>query len=352
MQIKSPSIFTKNLLEWYHENARDLPWRHTQNPYKIWISEIILQQTRVAQGMEYYERFISHFPTLESLALAPEDLVLKLWQGLGYYSRARNLHKAAQQIVKLHKGIFPSEYKDLRSLSGIGEYTAGAILSFAFQKPYPAVDGNVLRVLSRITACALPIDSIKGKKELTQVASSLLQWGNVANINQALIELGALLCLPKNPKCNLCPISFSCSVFETADISLYPIKEKKVKITKRHLYFFIIRSPKWIIQKRDNKDIWRSLYQFPLLENKNALSQEEVLKEIRKIFSSFEIKVQTKNAIKHKLSHQELYIHFLEGEIKNGEALPPQYIEIDSHQLDQFAFPVPILRYLESRAYL
>ncbi len=354
MQKREAKVFVRNLIDWYQENYRDLPWRRTKDPYKIWVSEIILQQTRVVQGMEYYKRFIETFPTVLDLANAEEDTVLRLWQGLGYYSRARNLHKASKQIAEEHEGVFPKEYKDIRALAGVGEYTAGAISAFAYNKAYPAVDGNVLRFLSRISASSIPIDTLKGKRFLSDIAMELLSFAPANQLNQALIEIGALICLPKNPHCSDCPVTNFCAVYNTPNIENYPVKEKKIAIRKRYLYFLVIRGEKknrWLIQKRDDKDIWKGLYQFPLIDSPKMLKKEFLQEELYKLDNRWELTPKQKAAfsIKHRLSHQELLISFLEILPKEVNNISGEYIWIDESQLESFAFPVPILHYFKSK---
>ena len=221
-------FFAKRLIKWYNFNKRELPWRSTSDPYKIWLSEIILQQTQVNQGLSYYLKFVEEFQTVKDLAKAPADKVMKLWQGLGYYSRARNLHEAAKNIVNEHKGEFPKAYEDIRALKGVGDYTAAAIASIAYNLPYAVVDGNVYRVLSRIFGIETPIDSTSGKKEFNELANELLTKKNPADYNQAIMEFGALYCRPKNPDCTNCIFNDKCEAYRLNKINLLPVKSKNM----------------------------------------------------------------------------------------------------------------------------
>jgi A/G-specific adenine glycosylase len=304
-----------NLISWYHENKRDLPWRDIFDPYKIWISEIILQQTRVNQGLNYYIRFIERFPTAQLLAEATEDDVLKYWQGLGYYSRARNLHKAAQQIMFDFGGYFPTNHKDVLLLSGIGDYTAAAICSLAYNQPYAVVDGNVYRVLSRLFGIKTPIDSGKGKREFAELAQNLLSKSEPANHNQAMMEFGALQCVPMSPNCEKCPLEYCCKAFEINEISNLPVKSNKTKTTNRYFnYLFINWEDKTFLQKRSAKDIWQNLYEFPLIESDKLLETNELIagEEFKSLFNGIpEVTViKTSNPMKHILSHRVIYAKF------------------------------------------
>jgi len=254
------------LQEWYAVNKRDLPWRHTKDPYLIWVSEIILQQTRVAQGLDYYNRFVGRFPNIRSLAEAEQVEVLKYWQGLGYYSRARNLHETAIDICRRWNGIFPERYDDILALKGIGEYTAAAIASLAWNLPYPVVDGNVYRVLGRLFTIETPIDTGKGKKEYRELATLLMPPEQAGLHNQAMMEFGALQCIPQTPDCETCPLSGSCFGYASGNPQQYPVKQNKTKIRNRYLHYFIIlHGTDTFIRRRSEKDIWEGLYEFPLL---------------------------------------------------------------------------------------
>lgn len=307
---------SNTLINWYEQNKRELPWRNINDPYKIWISEIILQQTRVNQGMDYYLRFIQRFPAVSDLAAAEEDEVLKYWQGLGYYSRARNLHKASKQIMSVYKGIFPTQHNDILALAGIGDYTAAAICSFAYNQPYAVVDGNVYRVISRLFGIETPIDSSAGKKEFAVKATSLLSLKEPGTHNQAIMEFGALQCVPVSPDCLNCPLNKSCKAFELNLVTSLPVKEKKTKVTNRFFnYLFIEFQGNTFLQKRTAKDVWQNLFEFPLIETDKLLSSEDLLQNesFKRIFNGIsEVTLQrTSNPMKHILSHRVIYAQFI-----------------------------------------
>ena len=339
--------FANSLIQWYLENKRDLPWRNTTNPYPIWLSEIMLQQTRVAQGLPYFLRFTEAFPTVFDLAKADEEQVLKLWQGLGYYSRARNLHKTAQQIAFELDGNFPSSYKELLKLKGIGEYTAAAIASFAYNENVPVVDGNVFRVLSRYFDVETDIASAGAKKEFTLLASELLPKGKANLFNQAIMEFGALRCVPKNPDCSSCVLNDSCLALQKKKVAQLPVKLKKTKVTPKFFNYlvFLDEDGNTLINKRTEKGIWHNLYQFPLLETATALDDETILSLIKEQnFIANEIDTvalyNTENII-HKLSHQHLTIKFwkvtVKGKINGG---------IDCKSAAEFPFPIVIFNFI------
>lgn len=270
--------FTERLEQWYLDHARDLPWRHTRDAYRIWVSEIILQQTRVAQGLDYYLRFIERFPDVTSLAVAHEDEVMKYWQGLGYYSRARNMHAAAKDIVARFNSAIPSNFQDIRSLKGIGDYTAAAIASFAYNLPHAVVDGNVYRVLSRLFDVDIPIDTPAGKRYFAELAQSLLHKENPGLYNQALMELGALQCLPQGCDCSNCPLQEMCAAYASGKVDKLPVKQGKVSVKSRYFHYFAIScgDVTWL-QRREGNDIWRNLYEYPLIET----AQETHFADIR-----------------------------------------------------------------------
>lgn len=344
--------FSKTLIQWYLQNKRDLPWRNDTNPYTIWLSEIMLQQTRVAQGLPYFLRFTSDFPTVFDLANADEEEVLKLWQGLGYYSRARNLHKTAKQIAFELNGEFPKTYAALLHLKGIGEYTAAAIASFAYNENVPVVDGNVFRVLSRYFDVETDIASAGAKKEFTQLAAELLPKGNANIFNQAIMEFGALQCVPKNPDCGVCVFNDSCLALQKGKVSQLPVKSKKTKVTKRYFNYlvFLDENENTIISKRTEKGIWHNLYEFPLLETNAAETDKTVLELIQN--QSFvenaiqEIQLCNPEGIVHKLSHQHLSIKFwkvkVEGALLSG---------IDCKSASKFPFPIVIYNFIEKECF-
>lgn len=304
--------FARLLIEWYHEHKRDLPWRNTNDPYLIWISEIILQQTRVAQGYAYYQRFIERFPNLESLAAAEENEVLKYWQGLGYYSRARNLHQAAISV----NGVFPVRYEDILKLKGVGIYTAAAICSFAYNQPHAVVDGNVYRVLSRFFGINEPIDSGKGKKMFASLAHDLLDKVQPALYNQAIMDFGALQCTPLSPDCTVCPFKNRCFAFNHNMVSSLPIKQNKTKTSERFFYYLLIRDNGNIyLNKRTENDIWKNLYELPLIESNTALAVDDFIRkqEFASIFKEDSVvNVRLLNKTKHVLSHRIIYADFYE----------------------------------------
>jgi A/G-specific adenine glycosylase len=299
--------FSNAITTWYENNKRDLPWRKTRDPYLIWLSEIILQQTRVDQGLTYYLKFSDRFPTVQSMSNADESQVLKLWQGLGYYSRARNMHFTAKHICNNLNGDFPDNYAELIKLKGVGEYTAAAIASFCFNEKKAVVDGNVFRVLSRYYGLHTPIDSSKGKKEFTQLANELICKEFPGDHNQAIMEYGALLCKPKKPHCSNCKLATSCIAFNKNEISKLPFKSKKIKQKKRYFNYFIVTDGESVFfEQRNKKDIWEKLYQFPMIE-----TNEEV-HEIPKnsILANLEVAQIDIRTLKHVLSHQIIYAKF------------------------------------------
>lgn len=339
--------FSNSLLSWYLQNKRDLPWRNTANPYAIWLSEIILQQTKVAQGLPYYMSFIEAFPTVLHLAKADEEQVLKLWQGLGYYSRARNMHKTAQIISFDYNGKFPDNFNELIKLKGVGDYTAAAIASFAFNEVVPVVDGNVFRVLSRYLDIETDIAASKAKKEFSALAKELMPKNNPALFNQAIMEFGALQCVPKNPNCNNCIFNTSCAALQKKKVGNLPVKLKKTKVTNRYFNYivFLDNTNSTIINKRTEKGIWHNLYEFPMIEADHELDFDTISQTISNEFSNFSINsitVFNQNLIVHKLSHQKLHINFyrviLNEDIMNGIALD---------EIKNYPFPIVIYNFIE-----
>jgi len=353
--------FSNTLIRWYLENKRDLPWRKTDNPYLIWLSEIMLQQTRVAQGTPYFLSFVSNFPTVFDLAEANEEQVLKLWQGLGYYSRARNLHKTAQYIATELSGVFPDNYIDLLKLKGVGEYTAAAIASFSYNEAVPVVDGNVFRILSRYFDVETDIASASAKKEFAALAFELMPKDNPALFNQAIMEFGALQCVPKSPNCGICVFNSSCAALQKKKVNQLPVKSKKLKVRNRYFNYLVVADDKenTIIQKRTAKGIWHNLYEFPLIETEKeenfdcmaALIITDFFRENdpspaslrdeqpKQIISILEY---NPDSIIHKLSHQHLHIKFwkvqVKGTIENG---------INAATLKTFPFPIVIHNFIE-----
>lgn len=343
-------FFAKRLLKWYDFNKRELPWRTTSDPYKIWLSEIILQQTQVNQGLNYYLKFIEAFPGVKDLAKAPEDKVMKLWQGLGYYSRARNLHEAAKSIVKEHNASFPKSYTEIRALKGVGDYTAAAIASIAYDLPHAVVDGNVYRVLSRVFGIETPIDTTTGKKEFAELANQLLPKKAAANYNQAVMEFGALYCRPQNLDCTNCIFNDKCEAYRTKKVNQLPVKSKKTKVSNRYFNYLILLDHDFTyLNKREAKDIWKGLYEFYLIESDKKLSESELLKhkEIGKILRGKSIgKIKVSSEYKHVLSHQNLHTRFYQIKIdKYTNVLKLKKVKIT--ELHKFAFPRLIEKYLE-----
>lgn len=342
-------IFSNLLINWYLQNKRSLPWRNTTNPYEIWLSEIILQQTKVAQGLPYYELFVLKFPTVFDLANASEEEVLKCWQGLGYYSRARNLHFTAKYVVEELKGIFPPNYLELLKLKGVGEYTAAAIASFSYNQAVAVVDGNVFRVLSRFFAIDLDISETKTKKEFQKLAQSLLPINNAANFNQAIMEFGALQCLPKNPNCMDCIFNTKCGALAKNNVDKLPVKLKKTRVTKRYLNYLILvdTNNSFVVQKRTNKGIWLNLYEFPLMEEIIETKIENTIIEIEKFtfenMKPSKITLLNVDYIKHKLSHQDLHIRFFKLDFNSTiqEAKPLS-------EIIKFPFPIVIHNFIEA----
>jgi len=325
--------FSTQLTNWYRNNARDLPWRNTRNPYQIWISEVILQQTRINQGLAYYLRFIDRFPTIDLLANADQQEILLLWQGLGYYSRARNMHEAAKQVLKIYDGVFPSTYDQIISLKGVGEYTAAAIASIAFGEPKVVVDGNVLRFLSRLNGYTQPINTSKGKTAIREMAESLLQKADPAIFNQALMEFGALYCVPRNPDCANCIFSDKCQAFALGIVNELPFKSKKVTVRKRffnYLFLYYINENNEIvffIQRRGEGDIWHGLFDLPLIEDTKCydfdmLTASEYWNE--NIANHQPVISATYKDFMHQLTHQQLNTRFFTVKLEDYN---PQFIK-------------------------
>lgn len=331
------------LLEWYERNRRDLPWRNTQDPYLIWVSEVILQQTRVAQGLDYFVRFTNRFPDVGALAAASEEEVLKYWQGLGYYSRARNMHAAARMVMEQHGGIFPSDYASVRALKGIGDYTAAAIVSFAWNQPYPVVDGNVYRVLSRWYALDTPIDTTPGKKLFAQLAEEQLNRKAPGLHNQAMMELGAIQCLPQHPDCGVCPFQTYCLAYATGQVTSYPVKQGKTKVRDRYFnYFYIIYNRETWIHRRDQQDIWKGLYELPLIEteqpmNWSELQQTERFREWFEGCGRLDCSIEL-TGMKHVLSHQILHVNFYRIRLERVGSGLDAYQRVPIDTLEEYPF--------------
>lgn len=342
------SNFSGIIINWYREYKRDLPWRESSDPYLIWISEIILQQTRVAQGYEYFIRFIQRFPDVDTLAGAEEDEVMKYWQGLGYYSRARNLHAAARSM----KGEFPKTYPEVLALKGVGEYTAAAICSFAYDMPYAVVDGNVYRVLSRYLGIDTPIDSTEGKKLFASLANELLDKSRPALYNQAIMDFGALQCTPQAPACLFCPLADSCAALSKGMVMQLPVKQHKTKTVNRYLNYIYVRAGAYtFINKRTGNDIWKNLFEFPLIETAEAVTEEALLAhpEFGKLFAEEERPVVRSICpnVKHVLSHRVLYANFYEVTLPEETNSFSSYQKVRVDELEQYAVPKLIHAFLE-----
>jgi len=344
-------FFNAPLHSWYSLYKRDLPWRNTRNPYLIWLSEIILQQTRIDQGLAYYNRFADEFPTILALANASEDQILKLWQGLGYYSRARNLHFTAKYIQQNYNGIFPEDYNSILSLKGIGEYTAAAIASISFNLEYPAVDGNVYRVLSRYFGISDPIDTGKGKKVFNDLAKELIKGTNPGMHNQALMEFGALQCTPKSPDCVQCPLNEKCYAYSNQKISELPVKQNKTKQRDRYFNYLVLSCNKhtWL-RKRIGNDIWMNLFEFPLIETENEIKIEDLITqtEFQRI-----IPIADQSVIEnvsdwkiHILSHQRIHYRFVRLQLADEIQGPDDLIRVNKEDIFNFAVPKLLETYL------
>lgn len=344
--------FSQKILLWYANNKRNLPWRNTRDPYKIWLSEIMLQQTRVVQGTPYYHAFVKNFPKVDDLANASEEKVLKLWQGLGYYSRARNLHATAKTISQEQNGQFPKTYKELIKLKGVGDYTASAIASFCFDEPEPVLDGNVFRVLARYYGVEIPINSPKGGKYFKELATEIMNVENIRDYNQGIMEFGSIQCAPRNPDCTNCPLNDGCIALKERKVDQLPVKLKKIKIKNRYFNYLV---PIAIgmdgqhtteLRKRLGKGIWQNLFEFPLLETNSEIDIKEVKKEMTTVIDIIgmpDVYLYNDKPIVHKLSHQHLHTKFwivkTEGEDKKG---------ITFSELEKYPVPVLIADFIKA----
>lgn len=305
-------IFQKEIIKWYKLHKRDLPWRHTTDAYTIWLSEIILQQTRVEQGLPYFNKFLENFPTVQDFASASEIQVLKLWQGLGYYSRGRNMLFTAKQVMDLHQGVFPIQYKELIKLKGVGEYTAAAISSFSNNEAKAVLDGNVFRVLARCFGIDEPINSTMGKKIFSEIAQNLIIDQKPSLYNQAIMEFGALQCKPKSPLCSICPVQLGCYAFKNDKVNLLPIKLKKVKVRKRWFNYFVgIKDGAILTKQRQPGDVWQQMFDFPLIETEQQadLTSNEWINKVKNLFGK-DVKIIPLLEKKHLLTHQIIYVQF------------------------------------------
>lgn len=343
-------VFNSRIHQWYSIFRRDLPWRNTRNPYYIWLSEIILQQTRIEQGLSYYLKFTERFPTIEVLANATEDQVLKFWQGLGYYSRARNLHFTAKYIICRYNGVFPEDYQQIRSLKGVGDYTAAAVASISFNQHYPAVDGNVYRVLARFFGISDPIDTNSGKKIFMELARELIKGTDPGMHNQALMEFGALQCTPQKPDCISCPLSDRCMAFASKKVSDLPVKLKKTKQRDRYFNYFILLDTEYCwLQKRQGNDIWKNLYEFPMIETVDAISIESLLSmaEAARLFDPENAILENVEDWKtHLLSHQRINFRALTIKLTGENLMPPEFTRVNKKDIFNFAVPKLLEKHL------
>ncbi len=338
------------LLDWYALRGRDLPWRRTRDPYLVWLSEVILQQTRVAQGMDYYLRFAARFPDVRSLAAAPQDEVMKLWQGLGYYSRARNLHAAAKQIVAEFGGVFPRAYPEVRSLRGVGEYTAAAICSMACDEPVAVVDGNVYRVLARLFDVAEPVDTSAGRKLFAGLARAQLDTRQAGRYNQAIMDFGALQCTPSAPRCGDCPLAAQCLALAAGTVGERPVKQGRTAVRDRWFhYLHVVCAGDTFVRRREGRDIWQGLYEFPLVEmpEETDFLRVAATEQFRAALDGVPWHLVRSVALpKHRLSHQ--CIHAVFHRIETGGSAPRMagFLRIPERSLGDYAVPRLLENYL------
>ncbi|WP_143308280.1 A/G-specific adenine glycosylase [Chitinophaga vietnamensis] len=347
-------FFTEKLLEWNKDlNTRSMPWKGEKDPYRIWLSEIILQQTRVEQGWPYYERFIQHYPTVSQLAAAPDEEVFRLWQGLGYYARCKNMLAAAREIATTYKGKFPDQYEQIKSLKGIGPYTAAAIASFAFDLPHAVLDGNVFRVLSRFFGIDTPIDSTEGKKQFATLAQDLLPPAHSTAYNQSIMDFGAVVCKPQQPLCEECPLQKKCAAYHQQLISLLPVKTKKLQIKKRYFTYILATFKDQVyIRKRTGNDIWQNLHEFILLETPAATDITALQTDpgFLQLFGKNKPAIERVSPLfKQQLTHQTIHSQFITIALQKPLE-SPAYTAVPFSDLNNYAFPKTITTYLESKA--
>ena len=342
------SSFSSILLTWYDQHKRDLPWRNTRDPYLIWLSEIILQQTRVAQGLDDYLRFAERFPSPRALADAAEDDVLKLWQGLGYYSRARNLHEAAKSM----NGVFPSTYEGVRALKGVGDYTAAAICSIAYNMPYAVLDGNVYRVLSRVYGIATPIDSVSGKKEFLALAQKMLDTRRPGDYNQAIMDFGATVCTPQSPACLTCPLAEQCTARLENRVEQLPVKGQKTKVSARYFhYIYVEQSGDTWLHKRGAGDVWQNLYEPVLLETPEPRADISALHSYKKLFGRRTSSLVA-GPVKHVLSHRIIYADLYRVKLPPSLSVPPEFIRVPQDDVKKYAVSRLVQKLLEKAGLL
>ena len=348
------SYFSSRLMDWHRlENDRQMPWKGEKDPYRIWLSEVILQQTRVEQGQAYYERFISVFPTVRQLADAPESRVFKLWEGLGYYSRCRNLMATAKHVANDLNGSFPFDLDGLRALKGVGPYTAAAIASFAYDLPHAVVDGNVFRVLSRFFGLAIPIDAPEGKRHFAELAEKLLDRDAPALYNQAIMDLGATVCKPRAPLCDSCPLSRRCVAHRQGTVDQYPVKGKKPARRERHFYYVLLESRgRVVLRERTGRDIWRHLHEFILIEKEGAVAPQDIWKELHSLGWVDGKKVRPElfsGSYRQALTHQTVHAVFICLPAPAGFQPPAGYAWMPTKSLKELAFPRLIISFLSEK---
>ncbi|MFO7613930.1 MAG: A/G-specific adenine glycosylase [Bacteroidales bacterium] len=345
--------FDRLLIDWYNRNKRDLPWRKITDPYRIWVSEVILQQTRVQQGLEYYQRFVGRFPDVASLANAGEDEVMKVWQGLGYYSRARHMQQAARCILEDHNGVFPQSPDKILRLKGIGEYTAAAIASIAFGEPYPVIDGNVMRVVARYLGIREPVNAAPGKKRVKKFLDGVIDHRQPGAFNQAVMELGALVCIPGRPLCNQCPLQPGCAAFKESMTENLPLLKKNDPPKPRYLHYLVILSQEndqpfiWI-KKRLEKDIWRNLYDFPLIETGHVMNVGELTEtpEWKALFMNTFFQVEPMvQKVRHVLTHRVLHVQFFI--IRSEDFFMESCLKVSLDQVHNYPVPKLIENFLK-----
>lgn len=350
--MKNKKFFFEILIKWNrNQNKREMPWKGDKDPYRIWISEIILQQTRVQQGLNYYNRFIKAWPNVESLARAKEQEVYKLWEGLGYYSRCRNLIASAKYINDELNGMFPEKYEDILALKGVGDYTASAIASFAFNQPYAVVDGNVYRVLARFFGIRIPVDTAEGKKLFKTLANELIGKKNPAEYNQSIMDFGAVVCKPLLPLCYECPLQNLCIAYQKKLVSILPLKEKSIKNRQRFFnYLLVEKGNKIYINQRTEKDIWQNLYEFILIESERLVPEKEFVEcsSVRTLFHGNDFKVdKISKTFSQKLTHQTITGRFIHVTLQNAAVPLKKYRMVSKNELKNLAFPKFITSYLQ-----
>lgn len=345
-------FFTEGILNWNtFQNDRSMPWKKEKDPYRIWLSEIILQQTRVEQGRPYYERFISEYPTITDLAAAPDEAVFRLWQGLGYYARCKNMLAAARTVANDHAGIFPKDYTGIAALKGVGAYTAAAIASFAYNLPHAVLDGNVYRVLARFFGIDTPTDTTAGKKLFTQLAQDVLPEQQAGTYNQAIMDFGAVVCKPQQPLCKSCRLAPRCEAYQKGLTDLVPVKSKKLRIKKRYFYYLLPDNGSLrFVRKRTAKDIWQNLHEFPMIETPGPVTTAELLAspEFRQLMGKGKFTVTRESPEKkQQLTHQTIHARFLHISQAASMQPPEGFRAVPASELDQLAFPKIIVDFLK-----